>query len=136
MSIRVNRLPFNRVGKTWSGTLAQRRETMSSALVQSWGGGLSGGIKSTKMSRRQQDERGLEVGGEVWLKTHISTHHQPRDNAHIRGNTLDHSGRCSEKERRGAQNSVQCLVAGQRRSSSQGTWEEPAEINVVAARRG
>lgn len=27
------------------------------------------------------------------------------------------------------------MVAGQRRSSSQGTWEEPAEINVVAARR-
>ena len=33
---------------------------------------MSGGIKSTKMSRRQQDERSLEVGGEVWLKTHIN----------------------------------------------------------------
>ena len=34
--------------------------------------GESGGIKSIKMPRRQQDERSLEVGGEVWLKMHIN----------------------------------------------------------------
>jgi len=34
MSIRIDRLPFNRVGKTWSGTLAQREGNHELALVK------------------------------------------------------------------------------------------------------